>query len=110
MPDGGKLRIVTEQQEAGWVRISFADEGPGIDEEAAGKLFEPFFTTKDGGTGLGLAIANRIILAHGGTIEFENRKHGGAEFVLVLPVGRDKQAARSGGAQNDPKAAAPAIT
>jgi two-component system sensor histidine kinase PilS (NtrC family) len=93
MPDGGKLRIVAGQEEPGWVRIEFYDNGPGIDEEDVDRLFEPFFTSKDGGTGLGLAIANRIITAHGGTIEFKNREDGGAEFAVILPVGTDKRAA-----------------
>jgi hypothetical protein len=39
---------------------------------------------------LGLAIANRIVTAHGGIIEFKNRRHGGAEFTVVLPVGAER--------------------
>lgn len=96
MPDGGALRIRTMQDDPGSLRISFVDDGPGIDDEAADRLFEPFFTTKDGGTGLGLAIANRIILAHGGTIKFRNRKRGGAEFEIVLPTGTDERAVTTG--------------
>ncbi len=110
MPDGGNLRIVTEQEEPGWLRISFRDDGPGINDEDVASLFEPFFTTKDGGTGLGLAIANRIILAHGGTIEFRNCKNGGSEFVIVLPVGTEKKLTRVGGSKTESKAAAVVIT
>jgi two-component system sensor histidine kinase PilS (NtrC family) len=90
MADGGHLRITAGQEEPGSVAITFCDEGPGIEEEDVERLFEPFFTTKDGGTGLGLAIANRIVTAHGGSIEFNNRTVGGAEFTVVLPVGKDK--------------------
>jgi two-component system sensor histidine kinase PilS (NtrC family) len=96
MKDGGSLRIVAGQEEPGWVRIAFYDEGPGIVDDIE-RLFEPFYTTKEGGTGLGLAIANRIIVAHGGTIEFRNRKSGGAEFTVVLPVGTEKTATAGGG-------------
>jgi signal transduction histidine kinase len=96
MPDGGTLRIRTTQDEPGTLKISFLDEGPGIDEEATDRLFEPFFTTKDGGTGLGLAIAHRIIHAHGGTIKFRNRTQGGAEFEIVLPTDTDRQAVTTG--------------
>jgi two-component system sensor histidine kinase PilS (NtrC family) len=110
MPDGGKLRVVTEQEEPGWLRISFRDDGPGINENDVARLFEPFFTTKDGGTGLGLAIANRIILAHGGTIEFRNCKTGGSEFVIVLPVGMEKKTTRTDGSRSNPEAAALVIT
>ena len=92
MRDGGQLRIVAGQEEPGWIRVAFHDEGPGVDDENVDRLFEPFFTTKDEGTGLGLAIAHRIILAHGGTIEFKNKDDGGAEFTVVLPVGTEKSA------------------
>jgi signal transduction histidine kinase len=50
------------------------------------RLFEPFFTSKDGGTGLGLAIANKIVVAHGGTIEYRNREQGGAVFTITFPI------------------------
>jgi signal transduction histidine kinase len=86
----GRLRIMAGQEESGWLSITFRDEGPGIEDEDVERLFEPFFTTKDGGTGLGLAIANRIVVAHGGTIGFRNRPGGGAEFSVVLPVGKEK--------------------
>jgi len=86
----GRLRILAGQEESGWLSITFRDEGPGIEDEDVERLFEPFFTTKDGGTGLGLAIANRIVEAHGGTIGFKNRPGGGAEFSVVLPVGKEK--------------------
>jgi two-component system sensor histidine kinase PilS (NtrC family) len=92
MGEGGRLRIVTEQETAGWLKVSFLDSGPGIAEDDVDRLYEPFFTTKDGGTGLGLAIANRIVVAHGGSIEFKNRKKGGAEFTISLPIRAEKSA------------------
>jgi len=87
MNKGGKLEVSTRATDEDSVTISFRDNGPGIKSDDVGKLFEPFFTTKVGGTGLGLAIANKIVGSHGGTIEFRNRDGGGAEFVIVLPVG-----------------------
>ena len=93
MRDGGRLRISAGQEEPGSVSITFCDNGPGIEEGDIERLFEPFFTTKEGGTGLGLAIANRIVAAHGGSIEFKNRTEGGAEFTVVLPIGTDKSIA-----------------
>jgi two-component system sensor histidine kinase PilS (NtrC family) len=93
MSGGGRLRISAGQEEPGSVSIRFSDEGPGIDDNDVGRLFEPFFTTKDSGTGLGLAIANRIVMAHGGSIGFKNKTGGGAEFIVVLPVGSDKTVA-----------------
>jgi two-component system sensor histidine kinase PilS (NtrC family) len=85
MASGGTLEIAVERG-GGMVRVSFLDEGSGIDPEGLERMFEPFFTTKDGGTGLGLAMANKIVNAHGGSIEYRNAERG-AVFTIVLPVG-----------------------
>ncbi|HIJ37243.1 MAG TPA: hypothetical protein HPP59_08235 [Deltaproteobacteria bacterium] len=49
----------------GYVQISIADCGSGMDKETMGKIFDPFFTTKElaGGTGLGLASVYTAIKA-----------------------------------------------
>jgi signal transduction histidine kinase len=92
------------------VKVAFHDDGPGITDENVDRLFEPFFTTKEQGTGLGLAIANRIIAAHGGMIEFANRRNGGAEFTVVLPIGGDKSATEESGLTGRAEAAhSPAV-
>lgn len=88
MEGGGRLDIVADSPSDDVVRIAMRDTGPGIADEDVDRLFEPFFTTKPDGTGLGLAIANKIVAAHGGTLDFSNRSGGGAEFVITLPVGR----------------------
>jgi nitrogen fixation/metabolism regulation signal transduction histidine kinase len=43
-------------------------------------------TTKPKGTGLGLAIVKKLVEEHAGTIQAENRKQGGAEIRIELPV------------------------
>jgi len=86
MEHGGTLDISTESAGGSAVRVAFKDSGGGIDPEGLERMFEPFFTTKDGGTGLGLAMANKIVIAHGGSIEFRNAERG-AVFTIVLPVG-----------------------
>jgi two-component system sensor histidine kinase PilS (NtrC family) len=87
MEHHGTLEITAARADERTVRVAFRDEGPGIDPEGLERMFEPFFTTKDGGTGLGLAMANKIVNAHGGSIEFRNGERGGAVFTIVLPVG-----------------------
>jgi two-component system, NtrC family, sensor histidine kinase HydH len=86
MPLGGALRIATRDATSGSIEVIVSDSGSGISREALDHLFEPFYTTKPDGTGLGLAIAREIVLAHGGELHARNRKSGGAEFVVVLPV------------------------
>lgn len=69
------------------LRISVLDNGPGLSAEQKRRIFEPFYTTKTRGTGLGMAIASRLVEAHGGTIDVENRPLGsGAEIILTMPL------------------------
>lgn len=75
----------TELDDHPALRLSFSDNGPGLQAEPRGKVFEPFFTTKSKGTGLGLAITKRIIESHGGQIAIGNNGSTGAEFVITLP-------------------------
>ncbi|HLY97090.1 MAG: ATP-binding protein [Sideroxydans sp.] len=67
--------------------ILFRDNGPGIPEQAMGRIFDPFYTTKPvgKGTGLGLSISYGIIERHGGQLSASNVDGGGAEFKLCLP-------------------------
>ncbi len=84
---GGKLSIKT-QEVNGYIRASFADDGPGISAEHLDKLFDPFFTTRGdrGGTGLGLSICHGIITEHGGRLYAKSRPGEGATFFIELPL------------------------
>ncbi len=83
----GKLTIKTEQA-GNNIRISFADDGPGIAKENIGKVFDPFFTTKEvgEGTGLGLSLSYGIIREHKGRIYAESEAGEGATFIIELPI------------------------
>ncbi len=59
------------------------DDGPGFEGDV-GRLFAPWFTTKPRGTGLGLAITQRIVRAHGWTID-ATRAGGTTRFVVTVP-------------------------
>ncbi|HEX8960986.1 MAG TPA: ATP-binding protein [Geobacteraceae bacterium] len=74
------------------IRISFADNGPGIPLEIRDRLFEPFFTTREvgSGTGMGLTIAYDVVTRYGGTIEADSPAEGGAMFTIALPAQRTK--------------------
>ncbi|MBV8047412.1 MAG: sensor histidine kinase, partial [Paludibacterium sp.] len=69
------------------VRLTVADNGPGLTTTAEAHLFEPFFTSKPQGLGLGLAISASIVRDFGGSLTAGNRPEGGAMFTLDLPVG-----------------------
>ena len=83
----GTLTITTEK-ENGTVRISFADDGPGITSENLGRIFDPFFTTKEAGdgTGLGLSICHGIVNEHSGQIYATSQLGKGATIVIELPI------------------------
>jgi signal transduction histidine kinase len=83
----GMLTITTERLD-NIVRISFADDGPGISKENLSKIFNLFFTTKEvgKGTGLGLSSCYGIITEHGGKIRAESKLGKGATFIAELPI------------------------
>jgi signal transduction histidine kinase len=66
------------------VRITVADDGPGIPEGV--EMFKLFETTKRNGSGLGLSISKQIILAHGGSIGVERLVPHGTAFHVDLPT------------------------
>ncbi|MCP3953369.1 MAG: PAS domain S-box protein [Desulfobacterales bacterium] len=68
------------------VKVTISDEGSGIAKKHIPEIFKPFYTTKSKGTGLGLSNASRIIEAHQGLIEFENRASSGVRFNITLPL------------------------
>src|SRR5262245_9420401 len=93
MPDGGKLSVAASTGlGAGQMVISIADTGMGIDPEAMPHIFRPFFTTKKKrGTGLGLSVCDRIMRAHGGTINVESSQGNGTTFFLCFPLMEDQR-------------------
>ena len=69
------------------VRISIADNGPGIPAELIERIFDPFVTSKPvgKGLGLGLSITYGIVQDFRGRMWASNRPQGGAELVIELP-------------------------
>lgn len=77
---------VVRTDDAGWVELSVADNGPGLPENFGDRWFEPYTTSKAKGTGLGLAVVKKIAEEHGGSVRAQNRTMGGAEFTMRLPL------------------------
>jgi signal transduction histidine kinase len=73
------------------VRITVADQGPGIPEHHVPRLFERFYradkarSRRLGGTGLGLAIVKHIAGVHKGEVNVETRIGEGSTFIILLP-------------------------
>ena len=83
--DVQRLVVLTSKQDGRFAEVSVRDAGPGIDEQASGRLFEPFYTTKSGGMGMGLAISKDIVKSHRGEIRAVNNPEGGATFSFTVP-------------------------
>jgi signal transduction histidine kinase len=70
------------------VRISIADEGPGMSEEIAQHAFDRFSRGERRdveGSGLGLAIAQRAVHRAGGVIDLSTSVTGGSRILIALP-------------------------
>ncbi len=72
--------------DAGRVRVSVCDRGPGVPEEFQPRLFEEFARadtkTRVAGNGLGLFVVRHLAEAHGGRARYADRPGGGAVFAI----------------------------
>jgi len=96
----GGIEVAANLVSENEIQIRVMDSGPGIPEVHINRIFEPFYRVDEsrnrnsggdsaessGGHGLGLAIAASAVRRHGGRISASNRKSGGLEVVVVLPV------------------------
>ena len=76
------------EQSSDYLKILFADNGPGIAEENISNIFDPFFTTKDPGrgTGLGLSVSFMIVESLGGKMTATGELGKGTTMEISLPL------------------------
>ena len=90
-PAGGEIRVTTWRAD-GEAGVTVADDGPGIQADARGRIFDRFYRLDSargreaGGSGLGLAICREIIDAHGGRLWVDSREGAGSAFSIALPA------------------------
>ncbi len=77
-----------------YIKISVADTGIGIEENALSRVFDPFYTTKskDKGTGLGLSMVYNIVKQHNGFIIINSVVHKGTTVAVYIPSAQFKNA------------------
>ncbi|MDO8470332.1 MAG: PAS domain-containing sensor histidine kinase [bacterium] len=84
--------LVTDEPEAGMVRVSVEDTGIGVPKDEMGALFTKLHRgsnaqeVQPNGSGLGLYIAKNIIERHGGTIGLTSTLGRGSVGWFTLPI------------------------
>jgi signal transduction histidine kinase len=70
------------------IRLSVADDGPGIGRRDRRRVFGRFVRgpSESAGTGLGLYVVEQVAQAHGGRVDLVSAEQRGCTFTLVLPV------------------------
>ena len=87
--DAGPVAI-SAISEGEHVKISVADNGPGLPERELENVFRPFYRPEfarlreTGGTGLGLAIVRDCVESCGGAVYCRNRNPSGLEVIIRL--------------------------
>lgn len=86
--NGGKVLVALYRTNKG-ISIQVEDHGIGMTETVQRHIFEKFYqgdtSRKTDGNGLGLALAQRIVMAHGGTIAVKSQLGQGSVFTVRLP-------------------------
>jgi signal transduction histidine kinase len=85
-PSGTNMVVAAAAPENGTgARLSVSDSGPGIPQDAIGRVFEPFYSA-DGarGAGLGLAIARELAVHMNAQLDTVSVP-GATTFTLTLP-------------------------
>jgi two-component system sensor histidine kinase KdpD len=95
-PAGSNVILVAEVM-ADKLKVSVADDGPGLPPGSEEKVFQKFTRgdreSATPGVGLGLAICRAIVESHHGKITGTNRPGGGAQFTFTLPLGSPPETA-----------------
>jgi two-component system osmolarity sensor histidine kinase EnvZ len=88
----GKAAELSALREDTIIKLSIADNGPGVPDDALEQMLQPFERLEPsrgrhtGGAGLGLAIVSALAKSQGGDFKIENRTEGGLRATISLPA------------------------
>jgi signal transduction histidine kinase len=82
----GHRVIVSAMATAEGIRVTVADDGPGMSQAERDRAFHRFASGSSSGTGLGLAIVHRLVSSSGGTARLAETDGGGLTVILDLPA------------------------
>jgi signal transduction histidine kinase len=90
-PPGGRITVDFQETPEGFVRISVADTGCGIDPGHIAKLFREFSKVPSAnpsaqGAQLGLFITKSLVIMHKGAIWVDSTPGAGTKFYFTMPV------------------------
>lgn len=101
---GGKIRIelLKKQNE---VTLKIKDNGIGVPAQEKSRIFTKFYRASNArkqrpdGTGIGLFMAQKVVVAHGGSVIFESAEGKGSTFGFHLPIVLSKEEAAKAAAE-----------
>lgn len=96
MSSNGILKIKISTSKQNEIKISFTDNGIGINKENLQQIFNPFFSLghqkeKNTGTGLGLSITKSLIEKQGGSIDVKSQEGKGSCFTFTFSAIKNLQ-------------------
>jgi len=99
-PVGGSITLMITQHDSneffkqGYVEITIADTGTGIETEHLSKIFDRFYqadmssTRAYEGSGIGLSLTKELVELHHGSISVTSTVGKGSVFTIKLPLGK----------------------
>jgi CheY-like chemotaxis protein len=106
-PHRGLIELEVVREGDAIVKVFVRDSGVGIPDTMLEEVFDMFtqvdrsHTHTGSGLGIGLTLVRRLVELHGGTVVAQCPESGGSEFVVRLPLARQRQRIRKAAAATE---------